>query len=349
MDTRKINILNAIIEAYIDMPTPVGSRTLSKDYDLGVSSATIRNEMADLEDLGFLNKPHQSAGRIPSDKAYRFYVDEFFKSLNEFHDIDASEKIKDRLLYTSRNIEDFYKNSVNLLASVSNCTAYLITPQKADTKIKRLTLVKIDEKTALLVLIGDKGVIERYFLEIENIPDEDFYYIEKVLNEKMSGIDFDKIESLKISLSDDMIRHGNFISNVVKIASKFNKKVSSIEIYYDGLTNILNFDEYRDLDKAKDFMSLVEDRDSLFQILNNDNFTGDVEVIIGLENSASLMKENTIIRAPFAKDFGIYGSIGLIGPVRIDYTRLVKVVKTFSDALTRGLKEMWGSTWQMKI
>ncbi|NMW84313.1 heat-inducible transcription repressor HrcA [Peptoniphilus sp. AGMB00490] len=340
MDARKINILNAIIEAYIDMPTPVGSRTLSKEYHLGVSSATIRNEMADLEDLGFLNKPHQSAGRIPSDKAYRFYVDEIFKSFSEFHDIDASKKIKDRILYTSRNLEDFYKNSVNLLANISNCTAYLITPQKADTKIKRLTLVKIDRNTALLVLIGDKGVIERYFLEIENISDEDFYYIEKVLNEKMSGIDFDKIESLKISLSDNMIRYGNFISNVVKIASEFNKKVSSIEIYYDGLTNILNFDEYRDLDKAKDFMSLVEDRDSLFQILKDDNFTGDVEVIIGSENSASLMKENTIIRAPFTKDYGIYGSIGIIGPVRIDYMRLVKVVKIFSDALTRGLKEM---------
>lgn len=118
------------------------------------------------------------------------------------------------------------------------------------------------------------------------------------------------------------------------------KKVSSIDIYYDGLTNILNFDEYKDLDKARDFMSLVEDRDSLFQILKNDNFTSDVEVIIGAENSASLMKENTIIRAPFSRENGIYGSIGLIGPVRIDYMRLVKVVKVFSDAVKSGLKEM---------
>ncbi len=349
MDTRKINILNAIIEAYIDMPTPVGSRTLSKDYDLGVSSATIRNEMADLEDLGFLNKPHQSAGRIPSDKAYRFYVDELFKNFNSFHDIDASRKIMERLLLTSRNHEDFYKNAVNLLANLSSCTAYLITPQKADTKIKRLTLVKLDDFTALLVLIGDKGVIEKYFLEIENISDEDFHLIEKVLNEKMSGIDFNEIDSLKISLSEDMIRHGKFISDLVKIASQFNKKVSSIDIYYDGLTNILNFDEYKDLDKARDFMSLVEDRDSLFQILKNDTFTSDVEVIIGSENSASLMKENTIIRAPFAKEHGIYGSIGIIGPVRIDYMKLVKVVKIFSDAVKSGLKEMWGSTWRMKI
>lgn len=214
---------------------------------------------------------------------------------------------------------------------------------------KRLTLVKLDDFTALLVLIGDKGVIEKYFLEIENISDEDFHLIEKVLNEKMSGIDFNEIESLKISLSEDMIRHGKFISDLVKIASQFNKKVSSIDIYYDGLTNILNFDEYKDLDKARDFMSLVEDRDSLFQILKNDTFTSDVEVIIGSENSASLMKENTIIRAPFAKEHGIYGSIGIIGPVRIDYMKLVKVVKIFSDAVKSGLKEMWGSTWRMKI
>lgn len=349
MDDRKMNILNAIIEAYIDMPTPVGSRTLSKGYNLGVSSATIRNEMADLEDLGFLNKPHQSAGRIPSDKAYRFYVDEIFKNFSTFHDMEASLKIKDKILYNSSNLEDFYKNTVSLLASISNCTAYLIAPEKADKKIKRLTLVKIDEKTALLVLIGDRGVMERYFLDIENIPNDDFYYIERVLNEKVSGIDFDKIESLKISLSDNMVRHAAFISNIIKIASNFNKKVSSIEIYYDGLTNILNFDEYKDLEKAKDFMNLVEDRDSLFQILKEDNFTSDVEVIIGSENSANLMKENTIIRAPFATSYGIYGSIGLIGPVRIDYMRLVKVVKVFSDAVKSGLEEMWGSTWQMMI
>ncbi|MDU2110322.1 MAG: heat-inducible transcription repressor HrcA, partial [Peptoniphilus lacydonensis] len=113
MDDRKMNILNAIIEAYIDMPTPVGSRTLSKGYNLGVSSATIRNEMADLEDLGFLNKPHQSAGRIPSDKAYRFYVDEIFKNFSTFHDMEASLKIKDKILYNSSNLEDFYKNTVS--------------------------------------------------------------------------------------------------------------------------------------------------------------------------------------------------------------------------------------------
>jgi len=340
MDVRKINILRAIIEAYIDMPTPVGSRTLSKEYDLGVSSATIRNDMADLEDLGFLNKPHQSAGRIPSDKAYRFYVDELYENFKSFEDKIFSDKIKEEILNNSNNYEDFYKNTVSLLADISNCTAYLVAPKKSDTEIKRLVLVKLSEDTALLVLIGNRGVLERYTLEIEGINDEDFYYIEERLNEKISGIDFNKIKSLKISLSDDYVKYAGFISNIIKLASGFNKKVSSIEIYYDGLTNILNFDEYKDLEKAREFMNLVEDKDSLFEILHENNYSKDIEVVIGSENSANLMKENTVIKANFDLSHGIFGSIGIIGPVRIDYSRLFKLVKVFRDAVTNGLEEM---------
>lgn len=343
MDIRKINILRAIIEAYIDMPTPVGSRTLSKDYDLGVSSATIRNEMADLEDLGFLNKPHQSAGRIPSDKAYRFYVDEIYENFGSFEDKLTSEKIKDEILRSANNHEEFYKKTVSLLADISNCTAYLVAPERNDTEIKRIVLVKLSEWEALLVLIGNKGVLERYTLEIEGLNDEEIYYIEEKLNEKITGIDFNKIKSLKISLSDDYVKHARFISNIIKLASGFNKKVSSVEIYYDGLTNILNFDEYKDLEKAREFMNLVEDKDSLFEILHENNFSRDIEVVIGEENSASLMKENTIIRANFNLSNDTFGSIGIIGPVRIDYSRLFKLLKVFRDAVTNGLREMWGS------
>lgn len=340
MDTRKINILNAIIEAYIDMPTPVGSRTLSKEYNLGVSSATIRNEMADLEDLGFLNKPHQSAGRIPSNKAYRFYVNELYKNFVAYEDKKYSENIKDRLLHSSNDLEEFYKNTVNLLAEISNCTSYLVTPQRPDTTIKRLTLVKLDEYTAILILIGNKGIVERHFLEISNFEDEDFEYIEKILNQEICGIDFEKIESLKVTLSMDMAKYGKFISEIIKLARNFNKKVSAIEIYYDGLTNILNFDEYRDLDRAREFMGLIEDRDSLMEILSNDLSSNKIEVIIGDENEAELMKKNSIIRAPFNSSYGVLGSLGIIGPVRIDYPKLLKIIKVFSDGVAKGLVEM---------
>lgn len=340
MDSRKINILNAIIEAYIDMPVPVGSRTLSKDYNLGVSSATIRNEMADLEDLGLLNKPHQSAGRVPSNKAYRFYVDEFYDNFMPYENKKFSEQIKNQLMGISNSIEEFYKNTVNLLAEMTNCTSYLVTPQKPDRTIKRLTLVKIDKFTAVLILVGDKGVVERHLLEIQDIDEEDLLYIEKILNENICGLDFEKIESLKITLSMGMAKYGKLISDIINLVRVFNKKVSAIEIYYDGLTNILNFDEYKDLDRAREFMSLIEDRDSLLEILSDDLSPDRIDVIIGDENEAELMKRNTIIRAPFMSSYKILGSLGIIGPVRIDYPEILKTVQVFSDGVQRALVEM---------
>lgn len=340
MDSRKVNILNAIIEAYIDMPIPVGSRTLSKDYDLGVSSATIRNEMADLEDLGFLNKPHQSAGRVPSNKAYRFYVDEFYDNFMAYEDEKISENIKNQLIEISNNLEDFYKNTVSLLVEMTNCTSYLVTPRKPDTTIKRLTLVKIDEYTSILILIGNKGVVERHLLETDDIEEEDLQYIEKTLNEDVCGLDFEKIASLKVTLSMGMAKYGKLISDIINLVRVFNEKVSAIEIYYDGLTNILNFDEYKDLERAREFMSLIEDKDSLFKILSDDLSPDRIDVIIGDENEAKLMKRNTIIRAPFESSYKILGSLGVIGPVRIDYRELLKTVKVFSDGVKKALEEM---------
>lgn len=340
MDSRKVNILNAIIEAYIDMPIPVGSRTLSKDYNLGVSSATIRNEMADLEDLGFLNKPHQSAGRVPSNKAYRFYVDEFYDNFMNYENEKISDEIKNQLMKISNNLEEFYKNTVNLLAEMTNCTSYLVTPRKPDTTIKRLTLVKIDKYTSILILIGNKGVVERHFLDTDDIDEEDLQYIEKTLNEDVCGLDFEKIASLKVTLSMGMAKYGKLISDIINLVRVFNEKVSAIEIYYDGLTNILNFDEYKDLERAREFMSLIEDKDSLFKILSDDLSPDRIDVIIGDENEAKLMKRNTVIRAPFKSSYQILGSLGVIGPVRIDYRELLKTVKVFSDGVEKALEEM---------
>lgn len=340
MDSRKVQILNAIISSYIDLPIPVGSRTLSKEFDLGVSSATIRNEMADLEDLGYLNKPHQSAGRIPSDKAFRFYVDELSSHLLWDDNSPLAQELKERL-QESRNISELFTDATHLLAQTTNCMAYLIAPRKPDTEIKRVNLIALGDATILLLIIGNKGIVEKHLLNIDKfISEEELALVESKLNEELSGLDFDKIEGLKIMLSGQMIAYSDFISQVIKRASKFNHRISSVEVYYDGITNVLNFEEYRDLDKARELMTFLEDKQSLFEMLNRNHSSADLEVVIGCENDAPIMQGNSLIRSVYRPRAYLEGSLGIIGPVRMDYNRLIQHVKLFSDTVAALIDEL---------
>ena len=341
MDRRKVEILNAIISSYIVDPIPVGSRTLSKDYELGISSATIRNEMADLEDLGYLNKPHQSAGRIPSYKAYRFFVDEVFSSGKIIYDKEIISQVKDRILQETIDSGGIFKSVAKILADFSNCTAYIVAPQKADTTIKRITLMKIESNLILLLIIGNKGVVERHFIELyEDINEDGLEQIENIISKEVSGIDFNKIDQVNITLKGPMVSYKYLIAEIFKRLKCFNNKVSAIELYYDGLTDIFNFEEYKDPKKAQEFMSFIEDRDSLMEILSNKNFSKNLDVLIGDENKADLMKNNSIIRAVFVNSNNLNGSLGLIGPARMDYKKLIKTVSIFKNAVEKVLEGM---------
>lgn len=340
MDKRKIDILDAIIDSYIDIPTPVGSRTISKDFNLGISSATIRNEMADLEDLGYLNKPHTSAGRIPSDKAYRFYVDHLQKKdlINYESEDGFNVLIKD-----VKSLDELFRNTARLLADVTNCTSFVISSKKPDTKIKFIELISLDSKTVLLLIVGNKGVVEKEIISLEKpISDEDLKIISENLNKEMMEIDFDKVSSLKVMLTGDMVYFRDFISEVIKRASSFNQKISEIKLYYDGLANILNYEEYWDVSKARELISYIENEDSILNMLNNMKYeeNTDVEVLIGSENTDEIMKSNSIIRSTFRPEFSGIGQIGIIGPTRMDYKKHIKTVKTFSDNLAAAINKM---------
>lgn len=342
MDRRKVDILNAIISSYINEPVPVGSRTLSKDYDLGISSATIRNEMADLEDLGYLNKPHQSAGRVPSFKAYRYFVNEYIEE-DEEKDYDQRlvDNLKEKISGSSRDFNEIFKMAASILADASKCTAYIVAPRKSDRTIKKLALVKIHEGLFLLIIIGDRGVVERHFISLAlDASDEELDQIADMISKKVTGLDFDEISSISLSLKGSSVKFKDLFEEILNRLNNFNRKVSSIDIYYDGLTNIFNFEEYRDLNKAREFMSFIEDRDSLLSILVGKNFTKDLEVIIGDENRAELMKTSSIIRAVFAGENNLYGSLGVIGPARMDYRKLIRTVGIFKRTVEELLEEM---------
>ncbi|WP_036728546.1 MULTISPECIES: heat-inducible transcriptional repressor HrcA [Peptoniphilus] len=335
MDERKIEILNAIINSYIDSPNPVGSRTISKDFNLGISSATVRNEMADLEDLGYLNKPHTSAGRIPSNKAYRFFVDHIQKEIFEY-DIDFIEDydIRDLILQNANSLDDIFKNTVKLLSDFTKCTSYVVALKKPDTEIKFIQLLNIDEYSILLLIVGNRGVVEKQIVNTQvSISDDDLHEICKKLNEYLCGIDFQKIGGLKVVLKGSMVKYGEFISDIIKRASTFNEKVSQFDFYYDGLNNILSFEEYYDIEKARNFIKFIEDKKSILKLINYSE-KSDFDVIIGDENEDELMKNNSIIRATFRPKNQRIGQIGIIGPIRMDYRKHIKTVKLFRDNLS---------------
>ena len=304
---------------------------------------SIRNEMADLEDLGYLNKPHTSAGRIPSDKAYRFYVDKI-QSVQK-PKILVDDELKKLMFKNVNGLDDLFKNTAKLLADITSCTSYVVSSKKPDTKIKFIELISLDDFTILLLIVGNKGVVEKEIISLDYaISEKDIKLISSSLNKEMMGIDFEKISELKVMLTGDMTYHREFIADIIKRASAFNQKISEVRLYYDGLTNILNYEEYWDVSKAREFMDFVESKDSILNMLKElekDEDT-DVEVFIGSENTNELMKRNSVITSTYRPKNNRVGQIGIIGPMRMDYKKHIKTVKTFSDNLAAAIDEIVG-------
>lgn len=332
LDDRKLKILYAIINSYILSAEPIGSRTITKQYDLGVSSATIRNEMSDLEDLGYLNKPHSSAGRVPSDKAYRLYVDELLKLKRTDINTKKKEEIKRILIKESREIDQLLQNSARILSAMTSYTALAISPKMKSLKIKHIQLVPIEKKQVLVVLISDTGVVKNTIFRLqEDVSEEQLNTLTNILNDKLRGLTMDQIDD---GLSGEIIREiyefKNIIDNVIPIINQSIEDIYSVDIYSDGITNILNFPEYKSIDKVKNFISFVEDKDLMVDLLSNNSITQDIELIIGNENVYEPIKDCSLITANYRLGDKVIGKIGIIGPTRMDYQKLIDDLYLFS-------------------
>lgn len=337
MESRKVEILNAIVNSYINSPSPVGSRTISKDFNLGVSSATIRNEMADLEDLGYLNKPHTSAGRIPSAKAYRFFVDELRKNLDD--DFEVGDKLLDLMLDRAENLNDVFKNAAKILSEKSNYISYVIALKKADSKIRLVQLVLIDSFTILLLVVGDKGVVEKHFFKSDiKIDEEELADINYLLNENLVGINLLEVDSLDITVSGTLTKWTAFITEVIRTIAEFNKDSNKIDFFYDGIKNVFNFQDEINKSQVIDIMNLMESS-HLANTLND--FEEDLTIVIGNENEIDIIKENSIIVSSFYdRKREIIGKIGILGPIRMDYRTQIQNVKLTSNNLKLAIDKM---------
>jgi heat-inducible transcriptional repressor len=324
LNDRKIKILQAIILNYLETAEPVGSRTISKNYDLGVSPATIRNEMSDLEELGFILQPHTSAGRIPSDKGYRLYVD---KLMNHHIEEIKSGLYIEQLLNRVDRIESLLKNIAKMLATETNYATIVSSPQINKAKIKNIQLIAIEEKKLLAVIVTDGNIIKNYMISlIDPVQQTMLNRLAFVLNEQLYGLTLEQINLPLIKqLKSFAGNNEDIINKVLDAIFDTIKSVDDTEIYTSGATNILKFPEFNDISKATNLIHRLEEKQVLQDMVNNvlDEKDRDIKVTIGDENIIEEMKDCSLITTSYKLGGENIGFIGIIGPKRMDYENTI--------------------------
>lgn len=337
IDDRKIKILQAIINDYIHTGDPVGSRTIAKKYNLGVGSATIRNEMADLEDMGYLEQPHASAGRVPSSKGYRLYVDNLMESqlLTQEENLKIKQYIIDSAML---EVDKIVRQTSSLLSELTKLTCIIQTPSVKKSFIKSLQLMKVDDTTLVSVIITDTGAIKNHIIRVNKAPTtEELNKINFVINKRLVNLCIEQI-NLKVinKLKEDLQGYDElFNALLTPLYETLKNATDSPDLIMEGTTNIFNYPEYNDIEKAKEMLSLFNDKDSLRDLLKTNE---DITIKIGEENFQPQAKECSIISAEYSLGNRPIGTIGLIGPRRIDYSKVIaimaEIVKELNNILT---------------
>lgn len=342
LDERKKRILQAVIDDYINTGEPVGSRTIAKKYIFGISSATIRNEMSDLEEMGYLEQPHTSAGRVPSDKGYRYYVDELMKVTRLSP--QEVEFIRSQLDVKFNEINEYMENIAKIISNLTNYTAVISTPNVKKSYIKHLQLLPVDSKKCILILVTNTGLVKDILLDKpENIDSKDFIYITNVLNQKLSGLKLEDIdENTVLDIENSLGKNKTILSPIIDNVLRTISAADSTEVVLSGIKNMFDFPEFNDVLKAKIFLHIFEQKDMLRKIINS-SMHDHITIRIGTENPIEDLKECSIILSTYRIGDSIAGSIGIIGPKRLKYSQTVSLIDyicdELSDILTRVFTE----------
>lgn len=338
LDERKSKILNAIIRNYLETGEPVGSRTISKYTDLNLSSATIRNEMADLEELGFIVQPHTSAGRIPSDKGYRLYVDAMMAEKDK-----EVREMKELLLEKEEKMEQLLKKAAKALAVNTNYASMITAPTVTGNKVKFIQLSRVDDHQLVAVIVAEGNVIKNNMLSVsEPLDDETLLKLNMLLNTYLNGL---SIEEINLNIITKMKQqagiHSDIVSEVIDAVAASIQEAGDLEIYTSGTNNIFKYPELSDHQRASEIISTFEEKQMLQGLIPQgtvDEETG-IRVYIGEESPLSSMKDCSVVTATYELDEGMKGTIGIVGPKRMDYE---KVVDTLRD-LMKQLEDIYHS------
>lgn len=337
MDARKFRILQAIIDDYILTAIPVGSRTISKRYDMGLSSATIRNEMSDLEDLGYLDQPHVSAGRVPSAKAYRLYVDELLREGKL--KTDDVQSVREHFKNRSGKMEDVINRAAQVISNITSYTSLAMGPKGTEMIIRNLQLVPISHRSALLVIVTDGGIIRDSVIHVDSDLDSDaLYAISRTLTERVAGHTLQETRQILTSMGREFSEKHGVIESISHLVAETESSQGKARIAFAGPSNILNFPEYSDIEKARTFLSLLETKDTILSLLEQRQSVA-FTVRIGPETGVPELEDCSLVTATYSLDNGAHGTIGVIGPTRMQYGRVLGVLSAMGQQLSSLLKE----------
>ncbi|MBI2265594.1 MAG: heat-inducible transcription repressor HrcA [Armatimonadetes bacterium] len=338
LDSRKETVLRAIVQDYIDTAEPVGSNVLTQRHALGYCAASVRSVMAELESLGYLYQPHTSAGRIPTDKGYRFFVD--FLMGKERLTAQERHEIRTNLEAYTSEIETFIERVAKTLASISHCASMILVPRLRRFFLKSLQLVPIEDDKALLVMVTSSGHIINKLIEAPGCIQEDLPRLSAMLNERFSGIPLEQLTYARVeSLVGELM--GSVYSGILKellplIASSAGQELGD-KVASEGALGLLAQPEFRDVGKVKRLLELLEDRRPISAVLTHQMSTAGLRVVIGGENPYREMQDYSLITATYRMDDQVVGSLGILGPTRMHYSKLVSLVRYIAHCLSEKL------------
>ncbi len=333
LDDRKMTILKTIIQNYLETGEPVGSRTISKSSGLNLSSATIRNEMSDLEEMGLILQPHTSAGRIPSDKGYRLYVDEMMKEKEQ-----EITEMKDFLIQKVDRVELLLKQMAQLLAANTNYATMIAGPNPNGNKLKYLQISKVDETKLLIIVVSEGNIIKNTIVDMDlELSDNDVLKMNILLNSNLAGLTIEQINLNIISkMKEEAGEFCEVVELVLEAVADAIRSDADPMIYTSGATNIFKYPELTVGESASGLIHALEEKKELAHFLSEN--AGDAEntgiqVYIGGETSVQTMKDCSVVTTHYELGNGLQGTIGIIGPKRMDYEKVFSTLKTLTEQL----------------
>ena len=333
LDERKKKILQAVIRNYLETGEPVGSRTISKYTDLNLSSATIRNEMADLEEMGYILQPHTSAGRIPSDKGYRLYVDTMMEE-KEREVVEMQEMLVER----QDKMETLLKQVARVLARNTQYATMISAPQTKRNKLKFIQLSRVESDQILAVIVIEGNVIKNNILPVnEELSDETLLKLNILLNTHLNGLSIDEINLGMISVMKQQAGiHSDIVSEVIDAVAEAIRAEEDLEIYTSGTNNIFRYPELADQQKASELINTFEEKQLLGELLQESQSDGEntgIQVYIGAETPVQSMRDCSVVTATYELGDGMKGTIGIVGPKRMDYDKVIGTLRTIQTQL----------------
>lgn len=347
LDERKLKILQAIIGDFITNAEPVGSRTLSKKYKLGISPATIRNEMSDLEEMGLLTHPHTSAGRVPSDKAYRLYVNEIMRKREIPDNLKAA--ISEKLLVKMNELDTALEETARILSEITKLTSFAVTPNKAQDKLKYVNITPFNENSIIFTIVSESGKTSSQIVKIDSTyTEEGLIILAKILTYNFKGKTISQALTMDIleSLKAEAAAMEGLATSIMPGFMRTLEDMLNVNLYMEGLSNIFDLPEYNDIEKAKMFMNTMSKKEILAK--NISTREDGIIITIGNENPDENFKDYSLITATYHIDGKMVGKLGVIGPTRMRYEEITSIIEYLTDNLTNAFSITGGSYEQRK-